>query len=265
MTTVDAIILGLVQGLTEFLPVSSSGHLVLVEHILGVSTSDITFEVATHFATLLAVIAFFFPVLVRIFFSPIKMIAGIRDEMTARDLGQFIIICIATVPAVVVGLLLKDQIESAFSSARIASIFLFGTSAILLSTLFAKPRGAHVNYKSGFLIGCAQALAILPGISRSGSTIAAGLFSGLSRQEAFSFSFILSIPAIVGATLLTGLDAAKVGLSFSISSYLIAMAIAFVSGYFALLLLQKVVISGKIYLFGIYTLIAGVIGILFVK
>ena len=265
MTFLDALLLGLVQGLTEFLPVSSSGHLVLVEHLLGVSSSDISFEVATHFATLLAVVAFFFPVLTRIFLSPIKIILGLRDEMTARDFSQFVIICVATIPAVVIGLLLRDQIESAFSSARMASVMLLVTSAILFSTLLAKPKGKHVTLKSGFFIGCAQALAILPGISRSGSTIVAGLFSGVSRQEAFSFSFILSMPAIIGATLLTGIDAIETGLSFEISSYVIAMAVAFVSGYFALLLLQKMVISGKIYLFGIYTLIAGILGIVFIK
>ncbi len=263
MSILEAAVLGLVQGLTEFLPVSSSGHLVLAEHLMGVKTDDVTFEVAIHFATLIALGVYFFPILNRIFISPFRLISGADDRKTWRDFRLLLVIAVATIPAVLVGLLLGDYVEQAFQSATVVSIMLLVTSAVLFLTLLAKPGENRVGFRCGFLIGCAQALAIMPGISRSGSTIATALFAGVSRLEAFNFSFVLSVPAILGATALT---AAKIegGIAFTEPSYLVGMFVAFVSGYFSIMLLQKLVVSGRFYLFGIYTLIVGLAGLIFV-
>ena len=176
---------------------------------------------------------------------------------------MFIAVCLGTVPAVVIGLFFKDQIESAFSSALLVSILLLVTSVILFSTRFAVARAASIGAGNGFLIGCAQALAILPGISRSGSTIAAALFCGIDREEAFNFSFILSLPAIVGASALTAIDMFEVGVSEGGVAYFVGMAAAFVSGYFSLVVLKRLVVGGKFHFFGFYTLIVGLIGIIF--
>ena len=263
MSLVEALILGLVQGLTEFLPVSSSGHLVLAERLLGVTFNDITFEVAIHFATLLAVLIFFFRPLIKIFFSPFKMLSGKRSDNTVVNFRILIAICIGTIPAVIIGLSFKDRIESAFSSVTMVSILLLATSAILLSSRFAKPKGSAIGAGNGFLIGCAQALAILPGISRSGSTITASLFCGVSREESFNFSFMLSVPAILGASALTALDMFEAEAFQGGISYLVGMVAAFVSGYFSLVILKRIVTSGRFHYFGFYTLIIGLIGIIF--
>jgi undecaprenyl-diphosphatase len=193
------------------------------------------------------------------------MIAGRSLEDTGRDFGLFLAVCIGTVPAVVAGLLFKERIESAFSSALVASILLLVTSAILLSTRFAVSRGRQVRAGRGFLIGCAQALAVLPGISRSGSTIAAALFCGVDREESFNFSFILSLPAIIGASVLAAVDMLDTGMPDKWLTYIIGMAVAFASGYLSLVVLKRLVVEGRFYLFGVYTLIVGLMGIIFLS
>jgi len=263
LSSLEAFLLGLVQGLTEFLPISSSGHLVIAENLLGIEAADLTFEVAVHFATLIAVLIFFIRTVLSVFLSPVYYLAGNRSDENSASLRLFFVIVIGTIPAVIVGLLLKDQIEQAFASTTLVGIMLIVTSAILFSTRFAKFRSTQIDTKIGFLIGCAQAFAILPGISRSGSTISAGLLTGVDRERAFDFSFVLSIPAIFGATLLTVKDLLEMEQIAIGMEYLIAMAAAFISGYLSLIALRKLVIGGKFHLFGVYTLIAGLITIIF--
>lgn len=263
MTPLEAFLLGLVQGLTEFLPVSSSGHLVLAERLFDVRFEDISFEVAVHFATLMSVVVYFFRSLVHVFFSPFRIIAGDRSEKTRGGFRLFIAVCIGSVPAIIVGLLLKSQIEALFSSTVTVSILLLVTSAILFSTRLAVSKSTLIRARNGFLIGCAQALAILPGISRSGSTIAAALFQGVDREESFNFSFVLSLPAIIGATGLTLMDALEAGPPEELICYLAGMAAAFVSGYASLVVLKRLIVTGRFHMFGFYTLIVGAIGIIF--
>ncbi len=265
MTLFEALILGLVQGVTEFLPVSSSGHLVLTEHLFGVGLDDISFEVAIHLATLLAVVIYFFKPLVLVFSSPLTMARGSPSHEVRQSFRLFTAVCVGTIPAVAVGLLLRDQIESAFSSAFSVSILLIATSAIVLSTRFARPRNAAIGCGRGFIVGCAQAFAMLPGISRSGSTIAAALFSGIDREKSFDFSFILSLPAIIGASILMILDMLEAGAPDGDFAYIIGMAAAFASGYISLVVLRKLVIGGRFYFFGFYTLIVGLCGVIFLR
>jgi undecaprenyl-diphosphatase len=194
----DVLLLAVVQGLTEFLPVSSSGHLVLLQHLLGSHDGDLFLDVVLHCGTLASVVIVYRRELMRL----------LRLDAAAR--GYVAALAVGTLPAVAVGLLLKDRIEVAFQSPVYAGIGLLATGAVLLSTRRARagkdlpapwqPR--PVAPLAALLIGCAQAVAICPGISRSGSTIAASLWLGLGRGEAARFSFLLSIPAIAGALVL---------------------------------------------------------------
>lgn len=222
MTAFDAILLGLVQGFTEFLPVSSSGHLVMTQEFLGVRMEGIMLEVTLHVATLLSVVVVYRARLWQI------VLGALRRERAAWHYIAALVI--ATIPAVLVGLFLKDAVESAFDTPFVTGIGLMLTAALLLSTRYAARRAPATeverveeresaadhgpdaalittgpgapNLGISLLMGTAQALAIVPGISRSGSTITAGLWSRLSGEKAAEFSFLMSIPAIMGATVL---------------------------------------------------------------
>ncbi len=198
----DILLLAVVQGLTEFLPVSSSGHLVLLQSLLGHHDGDLFLDIVLHTGTLGSVLVVYRREVLRL----------LRLDGPAR--GYVLALAVGTVPAVLVGLLLKDTVEAAFASPVFAAAGLLVTGVVLLSTRAAssptdpsdtwQPR--PVALKKALLIGCAQAVAICPGISRSGSTIGASLWLGLPRAEAARFSFLLSVPAIAGALVLHLLD-----------------------------------------------------------
>lgn len=207
MTTGQVIFLGIIQGLTEFLPVSSSAHLVLVPYLLKWNYPPVALDAALHFGTLFALLLYFFPDVLKtirgffLSFQPSKKFS--QEERFYLRLSWWIII--GTIPIIVVALLFKSQIESTFKSAMIASAFLLFTGVLLAftDTFFypSKPM-ASLNPLKAFFIGIFQALALFPGISRSGATISGGLILGLRREEAARFSFLLSLPAILGATVL---------------------------------------------------------------
>ncbi|HEQ99643.1 MAG TPA: undecaprenyl-diphosphate phosphatase [candidate division Zixibacteria bacterium] len=265
MDILQSIILGLIQGLTEFLPISSSGHLVLGGALFGLESEDITFEVFLHFATFLAVFVFFFRQILKIIISPLRYV--FRGSRSHEDLfwsKYLLLIVIGTIPAVIVGLLLKDQIEKAFSSVFLTGVMLLITTAVLFLTLLARPRRTELKLPDGILVGIAQAIAILPGISRSGSTISTAMFLGVDKKTAFNFSFLLSLPAIFGAFLLQLKEALDMSIEWGvISIYIPGMIVAFVSGYICLIILRRVVIAGKFAYFGIYTLIIAILAIIF--
>jgi len=255
MNYLDAIILGLLQGLTEFLPVSSSGHLVLTQHILGVKLSGVVFELLVHFGTLMAVLIYF---RMRI----IALVRAVFDRSMKSERRMVFFIILSTIPAVVVALLFDDVIEEAFSSPILTSLMLVVTGLILLLTGLIKKRKKAISGGNAFLIGCGQALAILPGISRSGTTIATGMFTGVEPLVAAEFSFLLSIPAIAGAIVfkvrdIVNLDTALIG------QYAVGTVISFLSGLFAVYLLLSIIKKGKFQYFGIYCLIIGILGILY--
>ncbi len=236
-------ILGILQGLTEFLPVSSSGHLVLAQEFLGLNQPGISFEIVLHLATLLAIIVYFNRELLEIFdFSK-----GIKNSLFFR-------IVIGSIPAAIVGMLADNFLEKFFEGTLWPSLFLILNGIVLFTTLLARERKNDISLRDAFLIGIAQAFAILPGISRSGSTITIALLLGIKRSEAFKFSFFLSIPAILGASILK----LRSGIIFE-KDLIYAFILAFVSGLIALLLLRKLVLRGKLAYFGIYTIILGVI------
>lgn len=202
----DAIILGILQGLTEFLPISSSGHLVLGQHFLNVldpNRHDVAFEVVLHLGTLLAVFAAYRRDIARLFLALLP--GRPADGRTAGDRRLVVSILVASLPAAFVGLLFKDQLQEAFGRPHLVAMLLLVTGAVLLvgDRLARGARSAEdAGWGRAFLVGCAQAVAILPGISRSGSTIVAGIAAGIKPVEAARLSFLISIPAVSGAALL---------------------------------------------------------------
>lgn len=196
MSYFDAIVLGLVQGLTEFLPVSSSGHLVMAQTFLGVPSPGVFLEVALHVGTLLSVMVVYRHKLTELLVGTVR-----RDAVALRYVGLLIL---ATLPVVVIGLLFRSSIEAAFDTPYVTGFMLLLTGVILYSTLWGRrehpvdtPNGRHA-----LTMGLAQCLALFPGVSRSGTTIAAGLWVGLRGERAAEFSFLMSIPAIAGAAIL---------------------------------------------------------------
>ncbi len=261
MTLGEAIVLGVVQGLAEFLPISSSGHLVLVEHWLGITSADLVFEVAVHAGTLLSVLWYFR----RRLWELAESVAGRGESPNAIAAArrEILYLAIGTIPAGVIGVLFKDQIETVFADSHLAASFLMVTGAILLSTGLRRGGGRPLTFWRAWWIGCAQAVAILPGISRSGSTISAGLWQGVRPALAAEFSFLLSIPAVGGAILLTIPDAwgsGHLGLT-----HLVGGVAAALTGYAALRLVFAFLRGGRFALFGVYCLLVGALATLLLR
>ncbi len=251
MNPLEALILGIVQGLTEFLPVSSSGHLVLGKHLLGVKSPGAGFEMVVHAGTLLALLLHYRRDLLAM---AISLLARRRDDHFRLAL----LVLLGSVPAAVVGLGFGDRLEAAFEIPLFAAAMLMVTGMILLSLKLAKPGSGEVRWPTALLIGAAQAVAILPGISRSGSTIATGIHTGIDRAKAADFSFLLAIPALGGATLLKGLDLVKTPPpSAELLAFATGAAAAFVSGILALRWLLGIVKRGRLDRFGYYCLVLG--------
>lgn len=259
------------QGLTEFLPISSSGHLVLVEHLLGVIPSeDITFEVFVHFGTLLSVVVVMRKEIVAIFRSLAKALyGGLLSRKFYAENEEFrlaLALAIASIPAATIGLLFEDAIASAFTDPKMVSVMLVLTGLILFLTRLAKPvEGKKVGILTSIAVGLAQAIAIVPGISRSGATISMAMYLRVSPMNAARFSFLLSIPVIGGATLLKTKDLLLSG--FGAESFLhiaIGTVMAFLSGYVAIKVLLSIVQQGKFSIFAFYCLIVGSLGIMFI-
>lgn len=246
-----ALLLGLVQGLTEFFPVSSSGHLVLAQAILGVHANGILMEVVLHVATALVVVGYYRE-------KAVDLLRPRFDE--ARNRYRLAII-VGLIPTGIVGVLLKDRIEALFERPGPTIAALAFTGVFLLATRFAPPRERRITLRIAFVIGVAQAIAILPGISRSGATIACALFLGVRRDEAAEFSFLLSVPAILGAALLTAreMSAEAAGGGVVLPALLGGVAAA-LSGYLALRLLVRLVVKGRFYRFGWYCLALALVG-----
>ena len=260
MNPADALILGIVQGLTEFLPVSSSGHLVLVERLLGIRSADLSFPVAVHVGTLIAVVIYLRHRIGQIVTS---FVVGRSDGRPGTPSGDdaavekrmIPFILAGSVPAGIVGVLFKDRIEMAFAAPLAAAVFLAVTGLwLLLAGAF--PTGTRpVGWWRAWWIGVAQGVAVIPGISRSGSTIATGMMLGVRPSEAAEFSFLLSIPAVFGAVLLSmpkALAAGQLGVT-----HLIGLIAAAATGYLALSLVFATIRRGRFAWFGVYCLLAG--------
>ena len=263
MEIVKSIILGLVQGLSEFLPISSSGHLVIFADILNFKEEGIAFEVFVHFGTLLSILVAFRKELTQMVLAPIKVWI---EKSENAELNEYLkwdmYIVIATIPAGIVGLVFKDQIEEAFSNIVLVYFMLAITGLIMTITPMLKTKGKPFTFRNTFIIGIAQSFAIMPGISRSGSTIFAGLAQGIDREKAARFSFIMSIPAVTGAVILKVKDLLDIGIETNaILNYAIGTIVAFVSGYYAIIWLLEIVKKGKLQWFGYYCFSVSAIGL----
>ncbi len=250
MDIIDALILGSLQGMTEFLPVSSSGHLVLGQHFLGLSLPGNFFEVLVHLGTLCSVLVVFRTEI-------LKLIQSIKSAESKIMLSALVI---GTIPAVLIGLSMKDKISHLFENPLAVSFSLILTGIWLVMTKWFVNQQSNINLKNGFLIGCAQAIAIIPGISRSGATIGVAMLLGISPEKAAKFSFLLAIPAIAGAGLLTAIDIDPALVSSLSSGTIIAAFFSsFLVGWAALTWLLKLISKGQFHWFGLYCMVIGIL------
>ena len=270
MNFTEAVALGVVQGVTEFLPVSSSGHLVLFQHLLGIKEPMLAFDISVHVGTLFAVVIFFFKDIIGILKSLLRLISVLPDKKAAaglmtedKGIRMALLIIAGSVPTAVLGLLFKEMAETLFSSVTLVGVTLLITGLILWCTKWTGENGHGIrrfSVKGGLTVGLVQGLAIIPGISRSGSTIAAGLFLGLDRETAARFSFLLSIPAIAGAGLLGAKDLiGQSNLPFMVIA--VGTLASCIVGYASLKFLVWVVGRGRLYLFAPYCAAIGILAL----
>lgn len=266
--------MGLVQGLTEFLPVSSSGHLVALQQIFKIQEASMAFDVILHLGTLLAVFAFFWNdivSMVREIFLWIGELIGVKKrKANPNDKGyrvMVLMIIVASIPTAIIGLFFNDLFERLFSSIHIVGYTLLITGIILwLSNklVLGRKEAKDIKIADAITIGLFQGLAITPGISRSGSTIFAGMLRGFNPELATKFSFLASIPAILGAALLEGIKVLKAGQGFiNIGPAIIGFVVAAISGYFAIKLLVDLINKRKLYYFSYYCWGAGLFIIIY--
>ncbi len=268
MTILQALILGVVQGITEFLPISSSGHLVLVPALFGWQIPQeqiFPFDVLVQLGTLVAVIVYFWQDLWQLVTA---VITGLIKKQpfgsTQAKTGWFLVL--ATMPAVIVGVLVKDVVESAFNSSLATALFLWLTALILF---FAEKTSQQIKsnqqmtWKDALGIGLFQVLAIFPGVSRSGSTIGGGMFLNFQRKEAARFSFLMSIPVMIGAGVLSIPDLLQIpDLNSFLPSMLIGFLAAMLVGYLSIHWLLKFLTGNSLKGFAIYCAAAGLLGII---
>jgi undecaprenyl-diphosphatase len=253
MTYLQAALLGILQGLTEFLPVSSSGHLALAQGMWGLEAGDLLFEVTVHLATLLAVVAYYRKDIVAITRGVLTGKPVLWQDMSPRRWA--LIIIVASVPAAVVGLGFKEALEASFGDLWGVAMHLLATGALLFSTAALLATRRKVGGGSALAVGVAQAIAILPGISRSGATIATAIWFGIDREQAARFSFLLSIPAVAGAFILEagpGLKSLATLEAATIGPLLIGFVAALVSGYIAVAVLIRALARHRFAYFGIW-------------
>ena len=262
MTWFEALILGLVQGLTEYLPVSSSGHLAIGQALFGMNdgADNLMFTVVVHVATILSTIV--------VLWSEIDWILKGLFKFKLNDETKYVLnIIVSMIPVGVVGLLFKDQVEEIFGSGLlVVGCCLLITAALLTFSYYAKPRQKeHISMKDAFIIGLAQAVAVLPGVSRSGSTIATGLMLGNNKKSLAQFSFLMVIPPILGEALL---DIMKMVTGENVMGgidtlpVIVGFVAAFLAGCVACKWMINIVKRGKLIYFGIYCAIVGVVTII---
>ncbi len=271
MSWLEALILGIVQGLTEFLPVSSSGHLTILSHFFELQgDSNLTMIVALHVATVLSTLVVLWKEIVWIFkdlftHQSWKSYSGLNEGT------RFAInILISMIPIGIVGVFFKDKVEAIFGSGLlIVGIMLLVTASLLAFSYYAKPRQREeISPLHAFIIGIGQAVAVLPGLSRSGTTIATGLLLGNRKERMAQFSFLMVIPPVLGEALLDVLEIAKEGFGnamdgISFGSLAIGFIAAFITGCLACKWMINIVKRGKLIWFAVYCLIVGALAIIF--
>ena len=252
------ILLGFLQGLTEFLPVSSSGHLVLAQIFCGIDNASAAYDIVLHIATMLATLLFF---CFDIYYLASEWLRGFISDTAKTKEGWPVgwAVIFATFVTGILGIALKPVVEIVMQNSLFVGLGLLLTGVLLITSHFIEAGSGRVRPADGLFVGAAQGIAVFPGVSRSGMTILAGCVLGLSKEDAFRLSFLVSIPAICGATLLEALDLG--GFSAFCAAlphgWFLGALTAFVSGLLALFVLKRLVINAKWWIFGIYCIAAG--------
>jgi len=260
MTWFEALILGLVQGLTEFLPVSSSGHLEIGKVLLNIEVKEsLSFTVLVHFATVLSTIT--------VFFQDIKKLFAGLFQFRWNDETKYVSkILISMVPVLIVGILFREEVESLFSGNLVlVGSALMVTALLLISTQLVKPGEKKIPYLDALLMGIAQAIATIPGISRSGATISTGLLLKNGRSDVAQFSFLMVLIPIIGAALLDilSISSSTSEVGIATGSLIIGFLAAYLSGYLACRWMINLVKKGNLYWFAIYCAVVGIVSIIF--
>jgi undecaprenyl-diphosphatase len=257
MTWLEALLLGIVQGITEFLPVSSSGHIEIGKTLFGIQTDDdLLFTVVVHGATVLSTIVVFRKDIVKLFCGLFRW-----DYSDTSYIAKILLSCI---PVVIIGLFFKDTVEMFFGSGLILVGIMLIITAILLTLAQFLANGKHnIRYKDAFIIGLSQAIAVLPGLSRSGATIATGLLLGNKREEVARFSFLMVLIPIIGENILELFSGVIIMSGIGLVPLLTGFAAAFVSGWIACKFMLNIVKKGKLIYFAIYCATVGTAVILF--
>ncbi len=272
MSTFEALLLGLLQGLTEYLPVSSSGHLTIGSAIFGIEAEEnMVFTIAVHVATVLSTLVVLGHEIIKILkgsFAPLQ--AGSGMQRLNADQRYVLNILVSMIPVGIVGVFFKDYVEDIFGAGlAIVGFCLLMTAALLTFSYYAKPRQkADISLRDAFIIGLAQAVAVLPGLSRSGTTIATGLILGNKKENMAQFSFLMVIPPILGEALLSSIKAVSEGMEaafgdLSVTALVVGFLASFISGVVACKWMIGIVKKGKLIYFAYYCLIVGAATLLF--
>ena len=256
MSFLEAIVLGITQGLTEFIPVSSSGHLILVHKFFGSSTNDLALDAVLQLATVLAVLVYFRLELWTLIKNTISIV--LRKPVEQKDKTLVGALFFGTIPAIILGLLLESKIETAFRSIHLVAYGLLAGSILMFIADRMVKASTPLTTKKGVIIGFFQSLALVPGVSRSGATISGGLLQGLSREEATRFSFLLSFPIIFGSGLKKLLDLFNTAGGIT-GPQLVACAVAFIVGLFCIHYLLKYLKTHSLSIFIWYRVVLAMI------
>ena len=271
MSILAAVLLGLIQGIAEFLPISSSGHLSILQNLFGVNTAEghMLFDVLLHFGTLISVCVVYRRDIVDMVREFIGMLGDIKNPGSGREASVptrrlIIMIIVSTLPLLAV-MLVKDYIEQLYYSTAFVGFGLILTGCMLYVSdkmISGRKNEKTMTVKDALIIGLCQAVATIPGISRSGATITAGIATGQNREFAVRYSFLISLPAIVGACILSIIDAVKAGSDVAFLAYALGAAVAAVVGIFAIKLVNALAQKGKFGMFAVYCWAVGGLSIL---
>ncbi|MDL1985418.1 MAG: undecaprenyl-diphosphate phosphatase [Deltaproteobacteria bacterium] len=266
MESIQSVMLGIIQGLTEFLPVSSSGHLVLLQNLFGIREPELLFDISLHLGTLLAVFIVFYKEILRILQTLLRLPALIKSSGNLKsvfadneEIRIFALILIGSIPTAILGILFHKIADQIFGAVWIVGVMLLVTGTLLWFTRQMSDEGRpliKVSIRDALMIGLIQGMAIMPGISRSGATISMALFLGMNREVAGRYSFLLSIPAILGALIL-GLNSTIIQTDIPGKTILLGTVIAGIVGYIALKVLLRMVKQGHLYYFAPYCWLLG--------
>jgi undecaprenyl-diphosphatase len=264
MTTLDSALLGLIQGVTEFLPVSSSGHLILLRDLLGINTeTGLAFDAVLQLGTILAVFVYFWKDIWKILQNLVKILTGNKQLVAQNEQTLIGALIVGTIPAMILGLLLEKTMETTFRSAPLIALTLILGSILMAAAEWFHKKTSTTDtpdLKKGFWIGLFQSLALVPGVSRSGATISGGLFLGLTRAAATRFSFLLALPIITGSGLFKLIKIAKEqNLDFDALQLAIGFGISFIVGYICIRWLIKYLANHSLMAFVYYRLALAVV------